>query len=149
MTAPDFPGFGEGGELTQPYSVGDYADWLLNWLREVGVEYPHVIAHSFGGRVAVKCLSRGNVFDRAVLCGCAGIVPKRTLQYRVRVKTYQIMKRIAPKYAQKHFGSEEYRTLSPVMRERERAPCLVSRSASASYRAVASVSSSGRTMACS
>lgn len=117
VTAPDFPGFGEGGELTQPYSVGDYADWLLNWLREVGVEYPHVIAHSFGGRVAVKCLSRGNVFDRAVLCGCAGIVPKRTLQYRVRVKTYQIMKRIAPKYAQKHFGSEEYRTLSPVMRE--------------------------------
>ena len=38
VTAPDFPGFGEGGELTQPYSVGDYADWLLNWLREVGVE---------------------------------------------------------------------------------------------------------------
>ncbi len=117
VTAPDFPGFGEGGALTQPFSVGDYADWLTGWLKDVGGEFPHVIAHSFGGRVAVKCLSRGDLFDRAVLCGCAGIVPPRTLKYRMRVKSYKIMKKIAPNYAEKHYGSEEYRSLSPVMRE--------------------------------
>lgn len=117
VTAFDFPGFGEGGELTSAYSVSDYADWLEAKLKETGIVFPHVIAHSFGGRVAVKCLSRGELFDRAVLCGCAGIIPKRTLSYRMRVKTYKFVKKIAPRYAEKHFGSEEYKSLSPVMRE--------------------------------
>ena len=85
VTAFDFPGFGEAEPLERPFSVGDYADWTENFLEKEGIENPFVIAHSFGGRVAVKCLSRKNLFDRAVLCGCAGIIPKRTLKYRVRV----------------------------------------------------------------
>lgn len=117
VTALDFLGFGEGGELSEPYSVSDYADWLLRALGELGIENPYVIAHSFGGRVAVKCLSRGNCFERALLTGCAGIIPKRTLKYRFRVKTYRFVKKIAPRYAEKKFGSSEYRSLSPVMRE--------------------------------
>lgn len=117
VTAFDFPGFGEGEPLKSAYSVGDYADWTENFLRERGIEKPYVIAHSFGGRVAVKCLSRSDLFERAVLCGCAGIIPKRGLRYKMRVKTYRLVKRIAPRYAEKKFGSEEYRSLSPVMRE--------------------------------
>lgn len=117
VTALDFPGFGEGGPLPSPWSVDDYADWTERKIRELGLCFPHVVAHSFGGRVAVKCLSRGELFDRAVLCGCAGIVPKRTLRYKLRVKTYRAVKKIAPRYAEKKFGSEEYRSLSPVMRE--------------------------------
>lgn len=116
VTALDFPGFGESGELTEPYSVSDYADWLTNALKELGIEKPLVIAHSFGGRVAVKCLSRGGCFERAVLTGCAGIIPKRTFRYKLRVKTYRFIKKIAPRYAEKKFGSSEYRSLSPVMR---------------------------------
>lgn len=117
VTAPDFPGFGQSDPLTSAYSVDDYADWLTGFLTERGIVFPNVIAHSFGGRVAVKCLSRGDLFDRAVLCGCAGIVPRRTFRYRVRVKSYRLMKKIAPRYAERHFGSAEYKTLSPVMRE--------------------------------
>lgn len=116
VTAFDFLGFGEAEPLERPFSVGDYADWTVNFLREEGIENPFVIAHSFGGRVAIKCLSRG-LFDRAVLCGCAGIIPKRTLKYRVRVGTYRFVKKFAPRYAEKKFGSAEYRSLSPVMRE--------------------------------
>lgn len=117
VTALDFLGFGEGGELSEPYSVSDYADWLTKALGELGIEKPLVIAHSFGGRVAVKCLSRGNLFERAVLTGCAGIIPRRTLKYKLRVKTYRFVKKIAPRYAERKFGSAEYRSLSPVMRE--------------------------------
>ena len=117
VTALDFPGFGGAEALPAAWSVGDYADWMLCALAELGVSFPHVIAHSFGGRVAVKGLSRGNVFDRAVLVGCAGIVPPRTFSYHVRVKTYRFVKKIAPKFAEKKFGSEEYRQLSPLMRE--------------------------------
>lgn len=117
VTAFDFPGFGESGALEEPYSVSDYCDWTENFLKREGITFPHVIAHSFGGRVAVKCLSRGEIFDRAVLCGCAGIIPKRTVKYRMRVRAYKIAKKIAPRFAEKKFGSAEYRTLSPVMRE--------------------------------
>ena len=117
VTALDFPGFGEAEALTSAYSVSDYADWTENFLKEAGIEKPFVIAHSFGGRVAVKCLSRSDLFERAVLCGCAGIVPKRTLKYKLRVKTYRLVKKIAPRYAEKKFGSAEYKSLSPLMRE--------------------------------
>lgn len=117
VTALDFPGVGENAALNAPWSVDDYADWTERTLQTLNIVRPHVIAHSFGGRVAIKCLSRGEPFDRAVLCGCAGIVPKRTLRYKLRVSAYRAVKRIAPAYAERKFGSAEYKTLSPVMKE--------------------------------
>ena len=117
VTALDFPGFGEAEPIPAAWSVSDYADWTQEVLSALGIAFPHVLAHSFGGRVAVKLLSRGDVFDRAVLTGCAGILAKRTLSYHIRVKAYRAVKKIAPRYAEKAFGSAEYRTLSPLMRE--------------------------------
>ncbi len=117
VTAFDFPGFGGSDPIPDAWSVGDYADWTENFLLEEGIAFPLVIAHSFGGRVAVKCLSRGDLFDRAVLCGCAGIRPRRNMRYYAQVYTYKFVRKIAPMYAKTHFGSAEYRTLSPLMRE--------------------------------
>ena len=116
VTAPDFPGFGKSDRLPAAWSVGDYADWLEGFFKEQGIVFPYVIAHSFGGRVALKCLARG-LIDRAVLTGCAGIVKKRTMAYRIRVGGYRLVKRVAPRFAEAHFGSREYRSLSPLMRE--------------------------------
>ena len=117
VTALDFPGFGGAEPLPAAWSVSDYADWTRDALAALGIALPHVVAHSFGGRVAVKCLSRGELFDRAVLTGCAGIVPRRTAGYRVRVGCYRAVRRLAPGFAERHFGSREYRTLPPLMRE--------------------------------
>ena len=116
VTAPDFPGFGKSDRLPAAWSVGDYADWLEGFFEEQGIVFPYVIAHSFGGRVALKCLARG-LIDRAVLTGCAGIVKKRTMAYRIRVGGYRLVKRVSPRFAEAHFGSREYRSLSPLMRE--------------------------------
>lgn len=116
VTAPDFPGFGKSDRIPAAWSVGDYADWLEGFFKEQGIVFPYVIAHSFGGRVALKCLARG-LIDRAVLTGCAGIVKKRTMAYRMRVGGYRLVKRVSPRFAEAHFGSREYRSLSPLMRE--------------------------------
>ena len=116
VTAFDFPGFGKSDPIPGAWSVGDYADWLTAFLKEKGIVCPNVIAHSFGGRVAIKCLARG-VFDRAVLTGCAGIVKERTCLYHIKVKSYRLFKRLAPAFAERHFGSKEFRSLSPLMRE--------------------------------
>ena len=98
--------------------MSDYAAWTREVLTLLHVEKPHVIAHSFGSRVAVKMSALyGEVFDKILLTGPAGIISKRGLGYRLKVKTYRLAKKFAPKYAEKNFGSKEYRNLSPIMKE--------------------------------
>jgi len=118
VTAIDFLGFGKSDPLLLPFSVGDYAEWTKEILALLGVKKPKVIAHSFGCRVAVKMAKRdGQVFDEIVLTGPAGVILKRGLAYRCKVKAYRIVKKFAPKFAERKFGSAEYRTLSPIMKE--------------------------------
>ena len=65
VTAIDFLGFGSSRCLTSAFSVDDYADWTKEVLTLLKVENPHVIAHSFGCRVAVKLASReAEFFDK-------------------------------------------------------------------------------------
>lgn len=132
VTAFDFVGFGKSAPLSEPWSVGDYAAYTARFLDSLGIKNARLIAHSFGGRVALKLLSeRPALFDRALLAGCAGIPPKRGLSYKCKVRAYRIAKKFAPRFAEKKFGSPEYRTLSPVMREsykkivnEDLSPCL-------------------------
>lgn len=118
VTAFDFLGQGESPPLPSAFSVSDYADWTKEALEFFRVESPCVIAHSFGARVAVKMAARGGqVFDKLLLVGPAGVILKRGFSYHLRVKTYRAVKKFFPKFADERFGSKEYRTLSPVMRE--------------------------------
>jgi pimeloyl-ACP methyl ester carboxylesterase len=118
VTALDFIGFGKSGALEKAFSVEDYAVWTEEVLSALGVKNPKVIAHSFGCRVAVKMAKRGGqVFDQLVLTGPAGIVLPRSGKYKRRVALYRFVKKFAPKFAERRFGSAEYRTLSPLMKE--------------------------------
>jgi len=118
VTAIDFLGFGGSRYLTTAFSVDDYAEWTKNVLSSLGVSAPHVIAHSFGCRVAVKMASKdASVFDKILLTGPAGVILRRGLGYTIKVRAYRAVKRFAPRFAEKRFGSAEYRTLSPVMKE--------------------------------
>ncbi len=118
VTAIDFLGFGESPPLTAPFSVGDYAAWTADVLDSLEVRTPHVVAHSFGCRVAVKMAANTpDCFDKMVLTGPAGIILKRGFSYRAKVRAYRIVKKLAPAFAEKRFGSEEYRSLPPVMKE--------------------------------
>ncbi len=118
VTALDFLGFGKSPALIHPFSVTDYAEWTVDALKTLGVKHPHVIAHSFGCRVAVKMAkTHPDFFDKMLLTGPAGVVLKRPLSYRVKVGAYRFFKRLAPRFAERNFGSREYRSLSPVMKE--------------------------------
>ncbi len=117
VTAFDFAGFGRSGKIERAYSVGDYAEETKEFLAGLGVKKPHVVAHSFGARVAVKMASREDCFDKMVLTGGAGIVNNRNAAYRIKIFRYRLVKRFASGYAEAHFGSEEYRSLSPLMKE--------------------------------
>lgn len=100
-----------------PWSIGDYAAFTADFLTGAGVSEPCVIAHSFGARVAVKMAAQGYPFKKLVLTGAAGIILNRNLAYRMKVRLYRAVKKVFPAYAERRFGSEEYRALSPVRRE--------------------------------
>lgn len=118
VIAPDMPAFGQSSPLDAPWSVGDYARWLKSFIAAKGLDGCYVVAHSFGARVIFKLLAeeRGLV-KKLVITGGAGVVKPRSPAYIRRVKRYRRIKKLFPRYAEKHFGSEEYRKLSPLMRE--------------------------------
>ncbi len=118
VTAFDFIGQGASEPLQNPYSVEDYAVWTEEVLSLLEVKNPSVVAHSFGCRVLIKMAKRGRqVFDKLVLTGPAGVVFPRGLRYKCKVSAYRLVKKFAPRFAERRFGSAEYKTLSPVMRE--------------------------------
>lgn len=118
VTAIDFLGFGGSSVLTSPFSVSDYAAWTKEVLAQLQIKNPHVIAHSFGCRVAVKLAAEDRAyFDKMLLTGPAGVILKRGVSYRCKVGTYRLVRRFFPRFAERHFGSREYRSLSPVMKE--------------------------------
>ena len=118
VTAVDFLGFGQSAPIPTAFSVGDYADWLNEILQALDVQQPHVVAHSFGCRVAVKLASKHPAnFDKIVLTGPAGVIMNRGISYHIQVGAYRLVKKIAPRFASHRFGSAEYRSLSPLMQE--------------------------------
>ena len=111
-------GFGKSSPIDRPYSVDDYCDWLISFIKKSRIERPHILAHSFGARVALKYLGgRDGTAEKLIITGGAGIVKPRSPLYMRQVKRYRRIKKIFPKFAEKHFGSKEYRTLSPLMKE--------------------------------
>ena len=116
--ACDMPSFGASAPISRPWSVGDYADWLAAFIEKGNLRGADIIAHSFGARVAFKLLSRDSgVAGKLVITGGAGLVKERSPAYIRQVKRYRRVKKLFPKYAERHFGSEEYRALPPVMKE--------------------------------
>lgn len=83
-----------------------------------GLTRPHVLAHSFGARVAFKLFSEEkDRVNKLVVTGGAGLVKPRTPQYMRQIRRYRRVKKLFPKFAEKHFGSEDYKNLSPLMKE--------------------------------
>lgn len=118
VTAPDFPGFGASSPIPAAWSVSDYADWLEQFIALSRLSSPHIVAHSFGARVAIKLAARrSDILDKLVITGGAGLVKPRTRAYKAKVAAYRLVKKIAPRFAEKKFGSSEYRSLPPLMRE--------------------------------
>lgn len=121
----DFAGFGKSLEPSIPRTVQDYAYDLKMLLDEFEIETLTFVAHSFGGRVAIKFLFNYQTnYNKVNLCliDSAGILPKRGLCYKVKVRRYKRLKervKINPNLQDKlaGFGSDDYKKLSIVMKQ--------------------------------
>lgn len=107
--------YGKGRREAYAFGTGEYAQVLALLLDALKVRCVGVVAHSFGGRVALDFAA--HYPERVlgmILCDSAGVRPKRSLRYYCRVFCYKLGKKlgIRPKIV----GSEDYRNLSPAMR---------------------------------
>ncbi|MBR2614808.1 MAG: alpha/beta hydrolase [Clostridia bacterium] len=114
----DLTGFGEGKNMDYPYSLDDYIKEVKEKLKENNIKKPHIIAHSFGARIALKLASQNkNFFDKMVITGGAGLKPKKTLKKVIKRWLFKFLKIFLPKERLKGFYSKDYNSLSPVMQK--------------------------------
>lgn len=122
VIAFDFPGFGKSDAPKKGWGVKEYATLTRAVMRHYGVRRAHIVGHSFGGRVALylgACF--GGTVNRMVLLAGAGVKPRRNIRYYYRKYRYRVAKflhrhGLCNKFDAQQYGSEEYRSLSGVMR---------------------------------
>lgn len=116
--APDLKGFGDNPDMPYPYALDDYIAEVKEYIYRNGLVIPHVIAHSFGARIAIKAASENKeVFDKIVLTGAAGLKPKATVKKAVRKTLFNVCKKFLPKEKLSAFYSADYNALNGVMKE--------------------------------
>lgn len=128
--ALDLPGFGKSEEPKEVYGSFNYADVVKEFIDRMNIKVVSLIGHSFGGKLSIILASKyPELVDKVVLIDSAGLIPKRTLKYHLRVKSFKIFKKLYQtlvfwqadeKKMEKlysRFGSDDYQNSSGVMRK--------------------------------
>ena len=77
VICPDFPGFGKSKTPQEIWSVGDYTKWINDFTNFLNLKNFFILAHSFGGRVAIKfAVNFPERLKSLILCASAGIKSK-------------------------------------------------------------------------
>lgn len=128
----DMPGFGQSEEPKEAWDLNNYVDFVIELIESKGIKELDIIGHSNGGRIAIRLMNRSNInftVRKIVLIGSAGIVHKKSLKIKFKIRTYKIGKKILgckpvkiffPKAIEKFqskAGSEDYRNSSPTLRQ--------------------------------
>ena len=133
ITVLDFPGHGKSSLPPEPWSVTEYAQAVACWMESIGISNADIIAHSFGGRVAiVLAATYPNLVGKLVLTGVPvpGLVAQKiSAKQKMRACAYSTLKKLcsekllgkktASALREKlilRFGSADYRALVPEMR---------------------------------
>ena len=130
----DFPAHGESGRPPEPWGVPEYAETLRTLLLERDFCPCAVVAHSFGGRIAIWLAAKyPEMFERMVLTGAAGLKKPATEESRRRSEHYQRLKKLneaakrtrlfgslpdrAAEILRRKYGSADYNALDEEMRK--------------------------------
>lgn len=116
--ALDLPGFGKSEVPPMPWDTTDYAQYVIAFLEHFRIPKAHFIGHSFGGRISIIISAEHpERVDKLILVDSAGIRPRRTLKYHIRVglakigkllrRTGKIGKRLADSIS-RVLGSKDY-----------------------------------------
>ncbi|MBQ7128734.1 MAG: alpha/beta hydrolase [Clostridia bacterium] len=126
----DAPGCGKSELPKEALTTDDYCKITKEFMDKLGLCDPIMIGHSNGGRTILNMCANGYCSPKKiVLFGAAGIKNKKTFKQKVRQTTFKTAKRvltlpIIKNYTEqtleelrKHFGSADYNSAPPVMRQ--------------------------------
>ncbi len=92
----DLPGFGLSDTPEGSWGVDEFADVVLKLLDELSITRVNILAHSFGGRIAIKlAASDPGRIHKLILVDSAGIKPDRSIDYRAKVSLTKFIRKIA------------------------------------------------------
>lgn len=112
----DFPPFGKSEEPYEVWDINTYEQLLLHITDILQIKTFSIVAHSFGGRVAIKFASDYNEkVDKLLLVDSAGIKPRFNIIKYLKVKKYKLAKKLKLKTSQ--YGSADYQQLTPLMKK--------------------------------
>lgn len=124
----DLPGFGKSTEPLFAYTLDDYAELLKYFMKLLELKEVILIAHSFGGRVAIRYLSKNknaNPVLKLILIASAGLKKKVNISKHLKVFKYKFKKtwyKITKNYLEynyliKNSGSSDYQNASIMMKK--------------------------------
>ena len=121
--AVDLPGFGSAPPPAQPWGSADYADCVGELLEEMARPVV-VLAHSFGGRVALHlAAARPDAVHALVLTGVPLLRPGPARRPRLGYRALRTLHRAGVlsdermERARRRYGSADYAAASGVMRQ--------------------------------
>ncbi len=119
ITNIDFPGFGKSEEPKEPLTIYQYGEMLEDLLKDLNIDNPILIGHSFGGRVAIIYASK-NKTNKLVLLGAP--YRRENKKQSLKVKTLKTLSNLPilnkfKDYIKTKIGSTDYKAASPIMRE--------------------------------
>jgi len=96
VTAIDLPGHGRSGLPPESWGTEDYTSCVLEVMDRLRIERPHILGHSFGGRIALDLAAHHpQRVDKLVLVSSAGLPPPRSIGYHVRTGLARVARGLA------------------------------------------------------
>ena len=116
--APDLKGFGQNTHMKTPYSLDDYIEEVGEYIYKNGLMNPYIVAHSFGGRIAIKGVGVNKIqAKKLVLTGSAGLKPKNTIKKIYKKTCFNFLKNFVKKERLEKFYSKDYLALNDIMKQ--------------------------------
>lgn len=115
----DLPSFGKSEEPPQNFTIYSYYDLVLNLVKNLNINNLHIVAHSFGGRIAIiLSVKNASMVKSLTLVASAGIKPKKSLKTWFKIIKYKIYKKCCKnKQKLSTMGSTDYKKLSQTMKK--------------------------------
>lgn len=104
--------------MDKPYSLDDYVKDFVQFIKQNKLVKPHVVAHSFGGRVALKtAYLYPDLLGKIVLTGSAGLKPRFSLKKSIKKWLNRLLKPFFSQKIRQAFYSKDYLMLDGIMKE--------------------------------
>jgi pimeloyl-ACP methyl ester carboxylesterase len=129
LILPDLPGFGKTEMPKTVWGVGEYADFVIAFIKKLGLSDFYLLGHSFGGGVALKIATEKNVKPLKIIFCDAAVVREERLNLRQRIskalarvgsgiiskdsRAYVFFEKLAYKLS----GTYDYYRANPLMKE--------------------------------